>query len=53
MDRVNEESDIPAKIRQKVIDDRRKLNLITPNIIYHFKTYKLHSLLKAEEHTQI
>lgn len=53
VDSVKDESDIHPIIRQKVIDDRRKLNLITPNIIYDIKSYKLHSLLKAEEHTQI
>jgi len=52
-DKVKDEPEVSPLTRQKIIDERRKLNLITPNIIYKIKSFKLHSLVKAEEHIQI
>lgn len=52
-DKVKNEPDVSPILRQKIIDERRKLNLITPKIIYKMRSFKLHSIVKAEEHLQI
>lgn len=45
---THNESDDIIMVRQHNIDYRRRLNLITPNIIYRIKSLSLHSQVKAE-----
>ena len=53
IDSVKDEPNISSLTRQKIIDERRNLNLITPKIIYKIKSFNLHTLLKAEDQIEI